>query len=61
MICDSSSGVQGHAPPLVRGWGQSHPEAEALANLHFFVAMLKTDALAGKVHFLTNVVCDLDL
>jgi len=47
--------------PLVRGWGQSHPEAEALTNLHFFVAMLKTDALARKVHFLKNVVCDLDL
>ena len=34
---------------------------EALTNLHFFVAMLKTDTLAGKVHFLKNVVCDLDL
>jgi len=50
VICDSSSGVQGLAP-LVRGWGQSHPEAEALTNLHFFMAILKTDALAGKVHF----------
>jgi len=59
VICDSSSGVQGHAA-LVRGWGQSHPEAEALTDLHFFVAMVKTDALVGKVHFL-NVVCDLDL
>ena len=51
MICDSSSGVQGHAPPGT-GMGTSHPEAEALTNLHFFVAMLKMDALAGKVHFL---------
>jgi len=48
-------------PPGIRGWGQSHPEAEALTNLHFFVAMFKTDALAGKVHFLKNVVSDLDL
>ena len=55
MICDSSSGVQGH--PLVREWGQSHPEAEALTNLHFFVAMLKTDGLAGKVHFFKKMLC----
>ena len=60
VICDSSSGVQGH--PRVRGWGQvMHPEAEALTNLYFFVAMLKTDALAGNVHFCKDVVRDLDL
>ena len=60
VIFDSSSGVQGHVPPLVRGWGQSHPEAEALTNLHFFVAMLKTVCLCRKSSFLKIIVCDLD-
>ena len=53
------AGYRGTPPPGT-GMGTSHPEAEALTYLHFFEAMLKMDALAGKVHFF-NVVCDLDL
>ena len=48
--CDSSSGT-----PLVHGWGQSHSESEALTNLHFFVAMLKTVCLGRKSAFLKKM------
>ena len=48
VTCDAST----NAKPLVQGWGQSHPEAEALTNLHFFVAMLKTACLRRKSTFL---------
>ena len=47
VIYDSSSGVQGQ--------GRSHLGAEALINLHLFVAKLNTVYLRGfdvKVHFL---------
>jgi len=37
--------------PLVRGWGQSYPEAEALTNLRFFVAMFKTVCLRRESAF----------
>ena len=50
ICCDSYSGVQGQAPPPVTGMA-TKSEAEALTNLRFFVAVLKTDALAGKCIF----------
>ena len=61
LRCDLRFLQQGAGHPLVRGWGQSHPEAEALTNLHFFVAMLKTVCLCRKSAFFNNIVCDVDL